>query len=1054
MIDKFRLFIKGITVVFLLSTSVIANAAAIKITGKVSDDKNIPLIGATIVVEGTNVGAVTALDGTYTITVPSEDSNLVFGYMGYESQTMKVGAKSVINITMQSDLMNLDDVVVVGYGVQRKRDVTGAITTVSKQEIEERQPISVFDAIQGASPGVLVVSDSSAPGSSSTVTIRGTSTIEGGTSPLYIVDGVPQDDIDNINPSDIRSIEILKDAASAAIYGSRSANGVIIITTESGGVGDPSMELRYLHGFSMMAHTLDQANSDDARAHNASYGEDSGISFIPDATDPYAYNRTGNADYQDLLSQVANRDQVDFSVKGATDKFAYMASVGFLNETGIIINSDNQRLTSRVNTTYHASDKVSLISRMSLSYQDQNAISASSTFWQAFRRPSYYILEYPDGSYMYDNNNMMNPVAYTEERTNNTKNYNITFYQGIDIKLADGLKLNANANGSLKLTRLSQMVPASLKTSDPALATLRDQANISRMLMAEAYLSYDKTIAKDHKINFVAGVSVQDWLTEEFEFYGEDLVTESIFTSNTIGSLDLATSGSTATSNALVGMFARLGYSYKGRYLLNGTIRRDGSSRFVNNKWGTFPSLSVGWRISDESFMQWANPVLTDAKFRVSYGTTGNQQIGNYESTVAYDFGSYYYNGETGVATSTTLSNPNIKWETTSQLNYGVDLAFFKNRLSVSVDYYNKLTSDLLYSANVPSEIGYSTMKMNYGSIRNKGVEIMVSGYPIKNKDFTWQTTVSWARNQNTVEELAVDDYVASDAWMVAEGMPLGLFYGYNSMGVYAYDESNAYIIQEKNDGTIVYGERLIPVFERDQYGNVKIDSNGDPTKLLGYTHQDGSTYIGSKSAIGKMTSNGVALQGGDRIWQDIDHNGDIDDSDRKILGSGTPEWTGTWTNMIKYKRFTLSFTFYGSFGNEIYNYLRYSNASYSASTVTPDAEIIYNAWKFPGQETSWPIAASRTADNSARGLIDDYLEDGSYIRLRNLRVSYTLNPKITKKFGVEGLMLYAYGTNLFTLTSYSGYDPEFSSGTLTPGYDNGRYPKNREFGVGANFKF
>ncbi len=1049
MMKKLSFILKTLLIVAWVSVSPVV-AQSLNVTGVVKDDTGAPLIGASVVVQGTTIGAATSVDGSYILQVPDGSTKLLFSYIGFDSQEVEIGSRSVIDVVMTSENVALNEVVVIGYGSQRKRDVTGAITSISQEAIMEKQAVNVFDALQGAAPGVMVISDSAAPGEdSSTVKIRGTSTIEGGTAPLYIVDGVPQDDISNINPGDIKSMEVLKDAASAAIYGSRSANGVIIITTSSGEEGDPRVDLRFLQSFSTMSHKISQANADDRRALDAvNSGYDS---FVSTSSDSLAYNRTGNDNYQDILTQLARRSQVDLSVSGGTKKFKYMSSMGYLDETGIIINSDSKRFTGRTNATFQATDKLQLVSRFSYSYQKANTISAGSTFYNAFRRPAYYVGTYPDGSYLYVNSSMSNPYTSLISKVAEQRVYTGTIYQGLVYNIIPGLTFNANVNGTFKLTRKDTLTPDYVTTSDPQVGSATTNMTFNQMVMAESFMSYNKDINASHSINALLGITGQNWLTEGSYFAGSDLISNNIFTSNNYKET-LTTSTTSASSHSLIGMFARVGYSYEGRYLVNATIRRDGSSRFTNNRWGYFPSLSLGWRFSDEKFMEWAKPLLSDAKLRASYGVTGNQEIDNYESTTTYEFGSYYYQGETGVTTAETLGNPDLKWETTTQLNYGIDLSFMQGRFSLSADYYNKVTDDLLYSAKVPSELGYETMKMNLGSIQNKGFEIMVSGYPIKKKDFQWQTAVTYSYNQNMVTDLSLDDYVVDNAWIVAEGQPLGQFYGYNALGVYEYDESNAYRITTDSSGNITYHEQLTPVFERDSEGNVKVSSSGE-VNLLGYLNPDGTVYEGNRSTIGQMTVGDTTLGGGDRIWEDLDGNGVIDDSDRKILGNGIPVWTMSWSNTFRYKNLSLSMTFYGSFGNDIYNEMKYQMSSYSTSSVTPTADVIYNAWKWPGQVTIWPTSGD-SVSNSTRELTSTFIEDGSYIRLQNIRLTYSFNPELTKKLGLGGVMVYIYGNNLVTWTNYTGYDPEFTSGTLTPGYDNGRYPRTREMGLGVNLNF
>lgn len=1022
---------------YVLSVGVWGNAQN-TITGVVKDDLGEPLVGATVSVKGTSVGTVVDPDGKFTIHIPDGKKILIVSFVGFKTKDVVYRGQKTLNIKMESDQFMLNEVVAIGYGVQRKRDITGAVTTIGNEEIEKKQAVSIFDAMQGATPGVMVINSSSAPGDGGgTVRVRGTSTLEGGVNPLYIVDGVPMNDISMINPNDVKSLEILKDAASAAIYGSRSANGVILITTKSGEAGKPKIDVRYLHSWSTRSRKISQANADDRRAFDSRNNP----SLEPSVSDPFAYNRTGNYDYQDILAQTANRNQVDLSVRGGTSKMNYMTSLGYLDETGIIINSWNKRLTGRVNVDFQPTDKLKLISRLSYSYQNSNAIDESMTIQKALSRPAYFVMFYPDGSYMFNNMAQRNPVAETEYRRNDSKVYNVIIYQGLQYKLFPWLKLEANVNGTFKLTRKNNLVSAKLSTANPPVGTASDKTRFDRNLVGEAFFSLNKKFG-NHSLNGVLGMSIEDGFYETMDYGGDGLISEEIYTTNAIQLMDLRMTGTGAGDYALVGMFMRAGYNYKGKYLANLTVRRDGSSRFVNNRWGTFPSLSVGWRFSDENFMDWSKSVLKDGKLRVSYGTTGNQRIGNYESINTYNFSGFFYQKAPGVRPNSLFGNPDLKWETTKQLNYGLDLLLFNGKLSLTLDYYEKKTTDLLYSSPMPSDLGYSTKKINLGSIRNRGVEFDVSIYPITTKDFEWNTKIGFSMNRNKILSLASSDYIQGGCWQVAVGKPVGEFYGYNNLGVYAYDESNAYTPDMK--------VRLIPIFRRDEYQNVILNNEGKP-ELLGYQYSDGSKY---EDEIKQMKIGNQVLKGGDMIWEDMDYNGVIDDADRKVLGSGYPDWFGSWNNTLTYKNFVLDFTFYGSFGAKVFNREDFNKNTYAINNTTPRPYVIYNAWRFPGQQTDMPRATKTSVNNTNRLLTASYLEDGSFIRLSNLKLSYRLDSKYSRKIGLDGVMAYLYGNNLLTWTNYSGYDPEFGSGTLTPGNDTGRYPRKREFGLGININF
>ena len=1023
---------------------IVLNAMAQRksISGVVSDNVGESLPGVAVTVKGTTQGVITDVDGKYTISVDEKARTLVFSYIGMKQEEVQINNRTTVDLTMQPDVIGVEEVVVVGYGTQRKRDVTGAITSVDEKMIEKRQAINVYDVLQGEAPGVLVVSNSGAPGDDNTIRIRGTSTFESGVNPLYVVDGVPLSDISSINPNDIKSMEILKDAASAAIYGSRSANGVIIITTKTGEAGKPKIDVRYLHSWNFLSRKIPQANAYERRL----FERRTQLDIYTSANDSLGLATNANNDYQDLITQVAKRQQMDVSASGGSDKLKYFSSLGILDETGIVLNSFNKRLSGRINMDYQATNKLKFTSRVTFSYQNTNKINEGRVIQQAMQRPPHFILFFPDGNYAFDIAGRKNPIAEAYYRKNDNKIFNVGIYEMLEYKFNKYLKLQTSVNGNFMLGRRNYFNSALLTTTNPQIADGGDETDFNRNIAGEAYFSYARDF-NDHAVSAVLGTIAEDWYDESMNFAGSNYVSEDVTTINSIQALDLLDTSTSATSHSMVGFFGRLSYSYKGKYLLNSNIRRDGSSRFTNNRWGTFPSASIGWRISDEKFMGWSKPYLKDAKFRASWGVTGNQNIGNYESMNLYTFGSYYYNGVSGVNTSDSFGNPNLKWEQTSQTNLGLDMTLFDGRMTVNADYYIKTTEGLLYNSLMPSELGFRTSKVNLGSIENRGLEINLSGYPVQTKNFSWQTSVNFSINKNEILELAGNDYVQSSAWLVAKGQPVGQFYGYKALGVYEYNESNAY--------TSDYKTRLNPVFERDNMGNVIIQENGNPI-LKGYTYPDGKDYgwDPATNPVSPLKVGSAVFKAGDMIWDNIDDNDQIDDKDRQVLGQGLPDWFGGWNNTMNYKRFTFSFSFYANWGNMVYNQAKYGLTTYATSNVTPQPYEIYNAWRFPGHITDVPNAQRGTVQNTSRELSSAFLEDGSFIRLRNIRLSYQLNDAIAKKLYVKGLTAYIYANNLVTWTNYTGFDPEIGGGVLTPGRDAGSYPRKKEMGLGLNLNF
>ncbi len=1017
---------------------------AVPVKGIVTDDNGIPLEGVSVVEKGTTNGTTSNRNGEFNINVQNRSSVLLVSSVGYLPKEIIVGDQKEWTITLSSDIKSGDEIVVVGYGTQRKRDVTAAISSISSKNIEEKQPVNIFDAIQGAAPGVRVMGNSGAPGEGSTVTIRGLSTLsDAGISPLYIVDGVPIDNINNINPNDIQSIDILKDAASAAIYGARSANGVIIITTKKGIPEKPQITVGYLKSFNFLSNRISQSN----RLQRQMYDRRNNLGLDPKPDDSTSFSRNSDNDYQALLTQRAVRNQYDVGIMGGSKTLSYFSSLQYLDETGIILTSFNKRFSFRSNIDYTPSKKFSMATRINFSYQDRNNINEGNVLQQALQRPPGMALYFPNGEYIYFNGGRRNPLAEAYLRKNESQIYKGVLYQGFDYKIIPELNFHVDASADVQLNRTSTFASKFLSSSNPPISSGGDNTTIPIRLQGNAVMTYKKTFNNAHNFVAMAGMNLEKNRLEEANIEGTFFVTEAVQTLNAAGQYDLSDLYSRASQSALVGFVGRVSYDYMGRYLINANFRRDGSSVFgPDNRWGNFPSVSLGWRISDEKFMASLRDVLTDAKIRASYGSTGNSRIGDYDAAQQFIFGSYFYNGVSGVRTNTRMGNERLKWEQTLQKNIGLDLTFWNGRLLFTGDYYIKETSDLLYDSPLPFEVGFpGKARVNSGSIQNKGVELMVSGYPVRKQEFRWQTTLNWSMVRNTITKLPVD-YI-DDIWSVQQGREAGNFYGYKFLGIYEYDQSNAY--------TDDYATRLIPQFQKDAQGNVIIQKNNQPV-LLGYTTPDGSPYNGT---VKQLTTNGVVSQGGDVIWANVPDasgvfNGNIGNEDRQFLGHGQPRWSLGWTNSLGYKEFSLSFNIYGNFGNSVYNENRRNLASFSNSNTTPDAYFIENMWKYPGQITDSYIGGDKSADNMRRGG-SGYLESGSFVRLQSVRLGYALPPQLSRKVATKQLTVYVYGNNLLTWTDYSGFDPEVGQASvLKPGNDPGRYPKKREYGLGINVVF
>jgi TonB-linked outer membrane protein, SusC/RagA family len=993
------------------------------VSGKVTDEGGVGIPGVNVILENTTTGTTTDSEGTFSLSVNNDNVVLVFSFIGYATQRIEAGNQTTINVQMLPDEKTLQEVVFVGYGSQPKADVTGAIASVSAKAIEERQPVDVFEAMQGLAAGVQINTDPR-PGGQPSIRIRGTSTLEGGTEPLFVVDGVPVDNINAINPNDIQSMEILKDASSAAIYGSRSANGVIIITTKKGVQGKPRIDVRYNTMLSTLAHKIEQATADDRRLYDRKRTSSATIPSLPaDSLNPA---RNADNDLQEILTRTAVRHQVDFSVSGANDKLNYYTSLGYLRDDGIIHNSWANLARARINIDYKASEKFTFGNRMNFSHEKKNFINEGRVLQQAINRPPTFQLYYPDGTYAPSLGGRRNPLAFATEQVNEFQTYSATIYNYLSFQITDGLKLTTDFNIRGEFEDHLEFSPLIVEGTEGSYSNAFDT-----YWMQQNYLNYDKEFG-DHKINAVVGISTEKWVDRNIQIEGENYVSESVVTTNAIADKFIDEINNTESRHAMVGMFGRASYNYKGKYIVNGTVRRDGSSRFgADNRWGYYPSASVGWRFTDESFMSWAQNVLDDGKFRASYGETGNDRIGNYNHLELYEFGDNFYNEVLGVVPSSTLGNPTLGWETTRQLNIGTDLSFFQGRVSFVADYYVKTTEDLLYQQALAPELGYEDIYVNVGSIENRGFEFMINAFPLKSTRVNWNVGYNMAfNNSKAVEFFNGRPFIHQNRWLIEEGGELGVFYGYKSLGVYPYAESNAWTPD---------GQRLEPVFSEETF-------TGD--YLL-----DGAAYTGE---IKKMSiPGGYVAAGGDMIWHDANGDFIIDDQDRLVLGNAQPDFTANLFNQIDYKGFSLSFNFYVQWGNEIYDYIRYDEGDFNGTNQTPDRLIIQAAWEKPGDITWVPRVPQARQVGNMREISSIYIENGSFIRLRNARLTYRFNRSLTDRLKLDGLSIYAYGNNLLTWTNYFWFDPEIPLGSpLEMGIDEGRSPRSRQAGLGINVNF
>lgn len=1016
----FRLTVLGCLLLFGFTLS------AQTVSGTVTSAEGETLIGVSIVQVGTTSGAVTDIDGNYSFTLSESDNGkkrLRFSYTGFATKVVEVGSQSVINVTLAGDAELLDEIVVIGYGSERKRDVLGSIASIKAEDIAQNTPVSAFDAIQGRLSGVQITGGGG-PGEGAEIRIRGTSTLSGGVGPLYVVDGQQLDNIDNIDPNSIASIEVLKDGASAAIYGSKSANGVVIITTKKGQNGKVSVELTHNTTLSELYRLLPVANTRQRQLFET--GRNGGVPSETDV-DSLSTRFQQEVDIQDLLTQTAVRNQTNLALSGGGDKTKFYWNTGFVDEQGIVFNSSYRRYNTNLTVDFDLGNKFSAGTRLNASYEFRKGLNESSVFRQLAERPAYLPVRDFNGDLFPETFGRQNPLAEALETRRDDRNFRTNLFNFVEFKITPELSIRSTVGINFRFQKRNNFDPLVVQTPGRP-ATGSELQDLTHDIQQENFLTYKKKIGK-HSISALAGTQIQQWNIEASRIQALSFASDVVETFNNVAELNLGQTNTTREGHALASFYGRLSYNYAGKYLLAGTIRRDGSSRFgADRRYGNFPSVSAGWRISAEPFWDGLRSVVSDFKLRAGFAVTGNERIGNYDARLLYSPG-FVYNGINGVA-PTQLSNPDLGWESTTQVNYGVDLEFFQGRAAATVDFYRKTTDDLLYDVPLPEETGFGGVRRNIGSIENSGVELTLSGTPVNVGKFKWFTSFNIATNNNKVLDLADDEGFEDGNFLIEEGQPLGNMFGYVNNGVFAYDESNAFT----NDGT-----QLTPNF----------NEAGD---FVNYT-LNGSEFTGE---VNQLRFGNTTLQGGDIIWDDLDGNFTINSFDRQIIGNGYADVFGGFFNEFSYGGLSLSVLFDYNFGNDIfraYDQLRNYNNSFGR---TPSPERIEGAWIQQGDVTEWPSMDRQRPQNRLEPS-SQMVSSGDFVKLRSIRVGYSLPKSILGKADwINSVRLTLAVNNPVTWTEYTGYNPELNNrgNALQPGFDFLRYPSTTEYIFGLQARF
>ena len=980
------------------------------ISGVVKDETGEPVIGANVVVKGTTNGTVTDMNGRYSLEVP-EGGVLQISYIGYNTQEVKVGSGDVVNVSLREDSEALDEVVVIGYGTVKKSDLTGAVGSVQMKDVSQVGITSADRALQGQIAGVQVNARTGQPGESMMIRVRGSNSLAGGNEPLYVIDGMPVEKMNSdINPEDILSMEVLKDASSTAIYGSRGANGVVMITTKRGRTGDTVLEYNGYVGVSSLRKKLDLLGKDDyiAMVNEVSQNDGNGIAITPEQA-----ALLPNNDWQDLAYQTALTHSHQVSVSGGTDKTKLYSSLNYMNQEGIIKGSDYNRFALRINGDQKLARNLSLNASIAYSYGTQNTANSNADGWGAIAYTAMVmapIQEIRDADGKYTNFSGTpwggtNPVGMAELYKNKTVNSRLLANMSLIYEIIDGLTFRVNAGAEVNAGSSDRYIPIGLSAGGKLDGDASKSKSNYYTIINENILTYDKRFNKNHALNLMGGVTFQTYQYNDLGGSGTGFLRD-VYETNNLGVASTPGTPSSGYSDYRMASFlGRANYNLMERYLLTVTARYDGSSKFSkNHKFAFFPSAALAWRLSEENFMQdidW----LSNLKLRASIGQTGNQSISPYQTFARLGTsGPIFGDGKDIGFRLSSMANDDLKWETTTQTDIGVDFGFFSNRLNIGFDYYWKQTRDLLYNATLPPSSGYSSMLRNLGRIDNKGFEISINTINMKGK-VNWTTNLNITSNRSIVKDLGSDVYgnkIQRIDAPIGGGNWFPLFVGKAPFQLYGYEIEGIYQTDEE--------ARL----------------NGEATK-----------------------------KAGDYRYKDTDGKAGITTGDKTIIANTQPKFTFGLTNIINWNNFELSFLLIGSVGGDIVNEFNKSITNIGG-TWNIRKDVWENHWTPENPNAKYARASVATKDYLAFGDPSSvWVENGSYLRFKDIKLAYTLPSQWFAGSRKPNISVYLSGQNLITITSYSHYDPEASwTSSAVNGWDRGVYPSAKSFTLGLQVKF
>lgn len=992
---------------------------AITVRGKVTSETGDALPGVSIIEKGTSNGTTTDNEGQFSLNVRDAESVLVFSFIGYASQEITVGSQTELAVGLQPDVQSLEEVVVVGYGTQKKTDVTGALTAISPKEFAA-QPVTRLDQIlQGRASGVQVTSVGGAPGGAVRIRVRGANSIMGDNNPLYVVDGYIGADFTTINPNDIETIQVLKDAASTAIYGSRGANGVVIITTKKGGKGGIQVTYKTQFSTSNRIKTLKTLSAGDyAQVINERAAATGGSPYFTQAqVDAFRVN--GGTNWQDQIFDRASGQEHQLGISGGNDKTTFLISGNYLDQGGIISNSNFKRYSLRSNINTQITKKLSL--RLNLSGSKQNNLNNGITAGTA--NPLVQALAWAPTTPVYDATGALtrndptgsiftNPVALLYDRETRRDVTIANVVGGLRYEIVDGLYVDLQYAANYLNQQTKTFNGVIVSNNNPGAG----QASSDQMtLQGTNSINYSHTFNNVHKIDAVGVFETQQFTSRDFYANGSALLIPGMSYDN-VGLANSYTIGSGYSKWTLLSLLGRVNYSFKDKYLLSAAVRRDGSSKFgSNNRYGVFPSVAAGWRISEEEFMK-SQDIFTNLKLRASWGRSGSQAVGPYRTQSTYATIQTAFNN-TAAQSGIMLGdpgNPNLKWETTEQTDVGLEMELFNGKVSLEGDYFVKNTSDLLLNRPLPGYVGGGNFLENAGTIQNKGWELALTVPVVKRNGFEWTTSFNISNVKNTVtsvggiaEKIFANSNVGAGMSTQSEfvympGQALGAFWGLVYQGTWKPEEA---------DKAALRGEKP-----------------------------------------------------GDSKYEDITGDNAITADDYQIIGKALPTTTTGWNNTFMYKGLTLNVFFLGIFGADKLNYTRAAALAGGADARQPILSDILNRY-IPGVNETSDIPAFSTT-NRVYTQSTRFIESGNFVRLKNISLSYDLPKSVVKNLGIR---VFVSGTNLLTITKYKGIDPEASSlsgvasttsasgatsGDTALGVDYGAYPNAKTYTLGLNLTF